>query len=131
MTMSLIKRARMLAVGLGAGMLFCGTARAGDSYAPPPMRVLIRTELPNVQPPFHRAFVTSETNKFAFLIPDGLQVHSDPVRGRINLSNVEGNRFISFSIPDPSPSEGRELNADGYRDVVMNSFSDAKILGES
>ena len=129
--MSLIKRAWLPAVALLLGLMSDGMVRAGDSYTPPPMQVFIRTELPSVQPPFHRAFVTSETNKFAFLVPDGLQLHSDPLRGRINLSNVEGNRYISFSILDPSPSEGRQLNVDVYRDVVMNSFSNAKILEES
>ena len=131
MTTSLIKRAWFPAIALGFGFLLGGKACAGDAYAPPPMNVLIRTELPNVQPPFHRAFVTSETNKFAFLIPDGLQLHSDPLHGRINLSNVEGNRYISFTILDPTPSEGRELSADVYREVVMNSFSNAKILEEN
>ncbi len=131
MTTSLIKRCWSFAAGLGIGLLFCGMVRAGDSYAPPPMQVLIRTELPSVQPPFHRAFVTSETNKFAFLIPDGLQLHNDPLHGRINLSTVEGNRYISFTILDPSPSEGRQLSADVYRDVVMNSFSNARILEEN
>lgn len=119
-----------LAAALCLGLLSGGTVRAEDSYAPPPMKVLIRTELPNVQPPFHRAFVTSETNKFAFLIPDGLQVHNDPLHGRINLSNVEGNRYISFTILDPAPSERRKLNPDTYREMVMNHYSNAKILEE-
>jgi hypothetical protein len=131
MTTSLIKRARFLTAGLCSGLLIAGMVRAGDAYAPPPMQVLIRTELPSVQPPFHRAFVTSETNKFAFLIPDGLQLHNDPLHGRINLSNVEGNRYISFTILDPTPSEGRQLSADVYREVVLNSFSNAKILEEN
>jgi hypothetical protein len=129
--MFLIKQARLVAATLGFGLLTGGVVRAGDSYAPPPMQVFIRTELPSVQPPFHRAFVTSETNKFAFLIPDGLQIHNDPLHGRINLSTVEGSRYISFTILDPSPSEGRQLSADVYRDVVMNSFSNAKILEEN
>jgi len=131
MTTSPSKRARFLAAALCFGMLFGGKVCAGDSYVPPPMQVLVRTELPNVQPPFHRAFVTSETNKFAFLIPDGLQVHNDPLHGRINLSNVEGNRNISFAILDPAPSEGRELSADAYRELVLDSFSNAKILEEN
>src|SRR6267378_620408 len=131
MTTSLNKGVRSLAAALCFGMLFGGKVCAGDSYAPPPMQVLVRTELPNVQPPFHRAFVTSGTNKFAFLIPDGLQVHNDPLHGRINLSNVEGNRYIGFAILDPTPSEGRELSADAYREVVLNSFPNAKILEEN
>lgn len=131
MTTSLNKGVRFPAAALCFGMLFGGKVCAGDSYAPPPMQVLVRTELPNVQPPFHRAFVTSETNKFAFLIPDGLQVHNDPLRGRINLSNVEGNRYISFTILDPTPSEGKELSADVYREVVLKSYSNAKILEEN
>jgi hypothetical protein len=131
MTTSLIKRVRLPAAALCFGLLFGGKVCAGDSYAPPPMQVLVRTELPNVQPPFHRAFVTSGTNKFAFLIPDGLQVHNDPLHGRINLCNVEGNRNISFTVLDPTPSEGRELGEDVYREVVLNSFPNAKILEEN
>ena len=127
--LSLNNLIRRLLVAALWPVILTGTAGAGD-FPPVPLEVWVRTELPNVQPPFRRVFVTSGTNKFAFLIPDGLQINNDTAHGKLRFMSIEKNRMISFSILDPAPAGDQELNPETYRNLALSRHPNGKITEE-
>lgn len=78
-------------------------------------------------PPLYRAYVTSETCKFTFLIPGGFRIKGDS-ETKIKLSNLEGNCQITFSILDSAPCDAQPLSADNYRDLVQARHCKGKIV---
>jgi hypothetical protein len=89
---------------------------------------MVITELPDHNPPFHRAYLTSGTNQFAFVIPTGMQIHTNSNRQSIRLINAEHSRLINFTLLDPTPADNQELKPETYRELALSRVPGGRVI---
>ena len=88
---------------------------------------LVREKVETIEPTL-RAFVTSGSNQFSFLVPHGYRFQGDPASGRLTLINREGNRSITFCIIGAPPPGTYEAMAEASRNLLLSRHPSAKIL---
>ncbi len=122
-------RAGALAFGMACSSV--GPLLAQESAAPPPpLSVTVKTELPRQVPQTHRAYVTADTNKFAFLIPEGFQLINEPASGILKFANPGGSSLITFKILDPLPLDDGRLKPEVCRELLLALHPKGRILEE-
>ena len=128
--MSPLKSAGWVATLLCAAWLPAAPARAGDwaaapVYSPPLQVSVVYEPVPNM-PPVPRAYVTTGTNQFAFLVPEGFRVDaSNPET--ILLIKTDYSCFLTFRIVGPATAGTTDLKPDSCRELLSNRFPGAKI----
>jgi len=97
----------------------------------PPLQVSLEREPINRIEPFYRAYVTSGTNKFTFLIPRGFQFQANQTAGSVCFRSRDGATSISFGIAESLTQGNAELSLPVYREVVVARHPTARILQEA
>ncbi|HEX3798267.1 MAG TPA: hypothetical protein VH413_06150 [Verrucomicrobiae bacterium] len=80
--------------------------------------------------PFYRAYLTTDAEKFAFLMPDKYRLGGDPAHGKLLLENMEKGGMISFTFMRSSDSDPAETGRDAYRQLLASRYPKAKFVGE-
>jgi len=126
--MSSLKSAGWAAALLCAAWL--PAARAGDWGAAPVVPSLLQVSIvyepvPNL-PPVPRAYVTTGTNQFAFVVPEGFRVDaSNPET--ILLTQNDYSCFLTLRIASPAPADPSDVKPDFCRALLSSRFPGAKI----
>ena len=126
--MSSLKSAGWAAALLCAAWL--PAARAGDWGAAPVVPSLLQISIvyepvPNL-PPVPRACVTTGTNQFAFVVPEGFRVDaSNPET--ILLTQNDYSCFLTLRIASPAPADPSDVKPDFCRALLSSRFPGAKI----
>lgn len=128
----------LLAATLNTSLL-AGPAEATDTAANystnlpalklPAFKVAIRDESGPGQVATRRAFLNAGTNKFAFIMPDGLRMDSSDPK-RVTLASADYSCIISVSFLNSVSPDAAELDAETCRQVVLSRYPGAKILEE-
>ncbi len=128
-----MRRFAIAAALCSVGML-TGTARAQEAAGTPrPLHVWLRKEAAPYAVPRYTAFATMlnmASNKFAFLVPEGFLIRSDPGCGILTLANRQGNDSITLAVLDSPWSDASALSADDYRQAIMKDYPTATIIHE-
>ena len=120
---------RSLATAICSLGILTGAAYSQSASEPSSAFKVTLDQLPlHCTPPLFRAYVTTETGKFTFLMPAGFRIKGDASGRRLKLSNLEGNCQFTIAILDSAPCDSQPLNADAYRDVVQARHPGGKII---
>jgi hypothetical protein len=120
---------RLLALIVCSLATFTASGRAQNLESTPvPLQAsMVKEPVETIEPSF-RAYVSSGSNQFAFLVPHGFRFQGDPASGRVTLANSEGNRSITFSILGPRTAEKGEAMAETYKNLVLNRHPSSTIV---
>ncbi len=110
--------------------LTAAVVKAADSAGTTPMYVTLEREPVNFIEPRYRAYVSAESNRFAFRVPAGYRISGDPASGTLTLASRLGNGSITFAIYGPAPADGAKLMPETFRESLTNDYSNAVIAEE-
>jgi len=105
-------------------------AKAADSAGTTPLYVTLEREPVQFVEPHYRAYVSAESNRFAFRVPAGYRLSGDPASGTLTLANRDGNGSITLAVWGPLPSDGAKLSPDTFRDPLLRDHPNAVITQE-
>jgi hypothetical protein len=95
-----------------------------------PLQISIANEAPGRQPVF-RAYLTSGTNKFAFLVPGGFVMDANTTAGNaISLINGDYNCWLTVRLLGQSPDVAAAPDPETCRQWLLSRHPGAKILEE-
>jgi len=96
---------------------------------PPPLQTIVKREELFHGQPVNRAYVSSGTNQFAFVVPNDFRLDSsDP--DRIEVIATDYRCFITFRILDPNATEIQGLQSAALRETVLSRHSGAMLKDE-
>lgn len=96
-----------------------------------PLQVWLRREEAPYAQARYTAIITHGRNKFAFRVPSGFVLRSDPASGTLKLANGEGNCSVTFSMLTPrSADDAPAFTLDGYREPLLKDYPSGKIMQE-
>ena len=75
-----------------------------------------------------RVFITSGTNEFLFVVPQGLRMDTNP--DKLTLVATDSSYFLTFRVLRPAVPEANTSNLGSARRYVSDLFPQARILEE-
>lgn len=125
-------------LGSGASWLRAqdAPARPAATNALPAFSLKAVREGPEAFGPIQRAYVTLGTNRAAFLIPRGYEVHTDLQRWRVTFTAQEGRATVAVQFYSPpqtaqgqaaSPATKRELKPESCLPIILQRHPNAKV----
>lgn len=120
----------LLLNSLVPGWTLCaGELAANVATNKPAFKVAVVNEFGPHIVPTRRVYLTSGTNRFAFLISDGLRMQpSDPQK--ITLVGSDNSCLITVRIMGPMPVDAKELAVDDQRERALELHPGARIMNE-
>jgi len=121
-----------LTIALGLMSLLAGPLQAG-SLVPntEPLSTSVQREPVDTIVPIYRAYITADTGKFAFLLPEQFRLGGDPAHGKVQMENAAVGSQITFTLlrsaDDTAPDTGR----DAYRERLTARYPQARFLASS
>ncbi len=120
-----------LTIALGLMSLLAGSLQAGSLIpSTEPLSTSVQKEPVDTIVPIYRAYVTADTGKFAFLLPEQFRLGGDPAHGKVQMENAAIGSQITFTLlrsaDDTAPDTGR----DAYRERLAARYPQGKFLGE-
>jgi len=129
--MWLIRLMRSFAIALNLAWILLATAHAEESSASrEAMKVVVEKASTNTTLPLFRAWITSGTDKFTFLVPEGFYIRAAPSQDRLKLANKAGDCQIAFALLHITPSDTGELKPEICRELLLSRHPGAKVLEE-
>lgn len=112
-----------------------GKAAAAEPPKVVPLKVSSTKEKVGSIDTVTRVFVTTETNRFTFLLPKGFRLTSDDAERSLSLASPDAAGLIKLRISEragrgQTSQEKPELKPDKVRETLLESQSDAKIIKE-
>jgi hypothetical protein len=108
------------------------TSPEASTNAPAALRTLIRNEevlnATNAKP-IRRAYFSSGTNRFAFVVPGDFKLDaSNP--GKIILTSPDYSGFIAVQLVNSASSEAGGMLVQSFRNLAADEFPSGNIVGE-
>lgn len=131
---SFIPSARLPVLTFCSIWLLTEPLMASENYTPArvstrAMYATVKTEVTTGTTPIRRVYVTTGTNQFAFILPEGFRLTA--YSEKILLLSPDGLCSLSFRIITPTFSTLDESESAFYRRCAINQYPGANISSES
>jgi hypothetical protein len=120
----------LLSAWLSVGSVAAADLSANAPSTPPPLVGEVKWDGGPGRMPATRAYVTSGTNRFAFLVPAGLRMDGAMAQGIIRLVSNDDSYHLNFRIVGPLPPDAKEVAPEPCRELLLSAYPGAEILEE-
>lgn len=116
----------------GTGLVLAGAEASRSETAAKPVSLKVtsmKEQVGNIDT-VTRVFVTTETNRFTFIVPKHFRFHTDDADQSLSLTTSDASGLIKLRISERSGNETPKLSPQTVRESLLESHPDAKVMSE-